>query len=76
MPRASTLTASRTGRISDARPHAPRPSAWPVIRQSVVKVAETVMLNLAVDQSASLGDSSGTKQWRYLQCRARHRLSA
>lgn len=39
MTKASTLTASSTGKTLDARPHAPRPSAWPALRQSVVKQA-------------------------------------
>lgn len=46
MTRASTLTASSTEKTSDARPHAPRPSAWPVIRQSVVKVASSITSNV------------------------------
>lgn len=42
----------------------------------MVKVAETIMLDLAVAHSAFLGDSLGTKQGRSLQYRAPHQLSA
>lgn len=44
--RASTLTALSTGEPSDARLQAPLPSAWPVLRQSVVKVAPSTTSNV------------------------------
>ncbi len=46
LAKASTLTASSIGKISDARPQAPDLSARPVLRQSVVKVAPSTAGNV------------------------------